>query len=350
MELVLGTEPTRRFLWMEAGGACRKLLETVMLVQPGENVVITADTSSDERIVDLTASTAYSLGAVPTVVYYPTAPTSTLQPPAPVAAAIQSSDVWIEYAVAYTLYSDAYKAAMASGVRYICLTGMDIEMLVRTVGKVDYLKMIELGHHMCTLLKQSGEVRVLSSSGTDLVFTASHVRDVIQPGRIADKKGEPVMLGGQNGWMVEEGEEVNGTLVFDGACWPPEEIGILKEPIVLAIDAGFIVGVEGGSEARILERWLAAGNHPNSYRMAHVSPGFNPGVTRCSGRIVEDERVFGCIEIGFGKSPSWDAPGHTDGVNLLPTISVNDIVIEKDGIWIDERMRQLCRELNVAGY
>jgi hypothetical protein len=38
--------------------------------------------------------------------------------------------------------------------------------------------------------------------------------------------------------------------------------------------------------------------------------GFNPGVTKPSGRIVEDARIFGCIEMGLGKTlPSPDSFG-----------------------------------------
>lgn len=36
------------------------------------------------------------------------------------------------------------------------------------------------------------------------------------------------------------------------------------------------------------------------FRLAHYSIGFNPGVTKPTGRIVEDERLFGCIEMGIG--------------------------------------------------
>jgi len=350
VELQLGTELSKEYLAFEAAAACRKLLETVMLVKPGENVVISADTQSDRRVVDLTAQMTFAAGAIPAVIIYPTSEGACIEPPKPVGAAIKSADVWIEYSVSYALYTEAYTEAMKNGARYICLTGMDIEMLVRTIGRVDYPKMIELGDYMCDLLRGPGEIRMTNPSGTDLIFRCTEARDVIQPGRIATKGGEPVMLGGQNGWMTQEDETINGTLVFDGACWPPNEIGIIKDPIRLEITDGRITKIGGGREASILERWLAAFNHPNMYLMAHISPGFNPGVTRCTGRIVEDERVFGCVEIGFGRAPMWDAPGHTDGITLSPTLEVDGVVIEKDGVWVEPRMRQLCKELGVAGY
>jgi predicted RNA-binding protein len=56
MEFTLGTEPAREYLAFELARGGRKLIEDVMLVEPGENVVITADTSSDWRVVEATAS------------------------------------------------------------------------------------------------------------------------------------------------------------------------------------------------------------------------------------------------------------------------------------------------------
>jgi len=68
MELSIGTEVREEYLSWEVGGSARKLVEEVMLTQPGENVVITADTSSDMRVVQATASAAYAARAIPTVV------------------------------------------------------------------------------------------------------------------------------------------------------------------------------------------------------------------------------------------------------------------------------------------
>jgi leucyl aminopeptidase (aminopeptidase T) len=103
-------------------------------------------------------------------------------------------------------------------------------------------------------------------------------------------------------------------------------MGLLREPVSLTLESGRVTRVEGGGEAKRFEKWLAAFNDPNMYRLAHYSLGFNPGVTKASGRIVEDERVFGCIEMGIGSQgaqimgKTWKAAAHTDGIVLNPTI------------------------------
>ncbi len=354
MELAIGTEPTPTYLSFELARGARRLIEDVMLVKPGENVVITVDTSSDWRVAEATARAAYAAGASPVVVWYEGRPDAVIEPPPPVAGAIARADVWIEYAVAYILHTEAYKAALENGCRYICLTGMDVDMMVRTIANVDYPKMIELSHVLGAAIAQADEIRVTSPAGTDLVARMGG-RKIRYSGKLADTPGEPIMLGGQISWCPLE-ETINGTLVFDGAIWPPKEIGLLRQPVRLTVEKGRVTAVEGGSEAKILERWFASFDNPNIYRIAHYSLGFNPGVTRPTGRIVEDERVFGCIEFGIGSQgkqiggPGWDAGGHTDGIVLNPSIYLDGEPLEEEGVYVHPDVVAACRALGVPGY
>jgi leucyl aminopeptidase (aminopeptidase T) len=354
MELFLGTEVREEYLNWELGASARKLVEDVMLAKPGENVVITADTSCDMRVVQATAIAAYAARAVPTVVLYPTQKTAVMEPPAPVAGAIRQADVWIEYAVAYLLHTQAYKEALKNGARYICLTGMDAIMMVKTIGKVQYEILLKLGKMLCEIVQKADKVEVSSPAGTHLI-AFNQGRRTRQSGKLADTKGEPIMLGGQISWCPME-ETINGKLVFDGALWPPAELGKLREPVELTIKNGVVTEVKGGVEARTFEQWLAQFNDPNMYRIAHYSLGFNPGVTQPTGRIVEDERIFGCIEMGMGSQgaqimgKTWSAASHTDGVVLSPTILLDGVAMEKDGVYQLKPLREICRELRVPGY
>ncbi|MDP2871993.1 MAG: hypothetical protein Q8P31_05575, partial [Bacillota bacterium] len=85
------------------------------------------------------------------------------------------------------------------------------------------------------------------------------------------------------------------------------------------------------------------------YHLAHYSLGFNPGVLRPTGRIVEDERVFGCMEFGVGQTRSG-APSHTDGIVLNPTIVLDGVHMETEGRYVHPAAAALCRELGVPGY
>ena len=49
--------------------AADRLIKEILKVKIGETVVITADTSSDERVVNATASSVHSIGGKPMVIW-----------------------------------------------------------------------------------------------------------------------------------------------------------------------------------------------------------------------------------------------------------------------------------------
>lgn len=356
MEYNIGIEMRDEYKSFEVAKGAMDLVKDVMLVQPGENVVITYDSSTDRRVVDAAANAAFAIGALPTVIYYPTAKGSFVQPPAPVAGAIAQADVWIEFNYATTMHSDAYRQAVdVNGARYICLLGMDVEMLVNTIANVNYDLVIELGEYFKARIEQANEIIIQSKEGTNLKAYLGG-RKVRHSGQKATKRGYPVMLCGQTSWCPIE-ETIEGTLVFDAAIFPPAELGMIKNPVCLEFKEGRIVNVTGaGTEAQTFKNWLDSFHDPNMYRLAHYSQGFNPGVTKPTGRIVEDERVFGCMEFGIGSQgvtvggAYWNAAAHTDGVVLHPTIILDGQVFEKDGVYLDATAREYAKKLGVAGY
>ena len=156
------------------------------------------------------------------------------------------------------------------------------------------------------------------------------------------------MLGGQ-GHFSGQNNTVNGTIVFDGAIWPPSEVGALNEPIELKVRDGVVEVVSDHPEARIVKNWFAHFNDPLSYVITHISTGYNPGVKRITGDIVEDERVFGCVEIGIGRGTSVlpNYRGHTDGIILHPSIWVDGKLIEKDGVFVEPTLKKLAEGLGM---
>ncbi|MEW2353108.1 hypothetical protein [Spirillospora sp. NPDC029432] len=363
MEVTSRIESRPEYLSYEAALGARKLVEEIMLVKPGEDVVITGDTSTDHRVVELTAQAVAAAGATPTVVWYPTRPSSAMEPPGPVAGAVARSQVWIEYALAYIMHSDAFRAAMAQGTRYANLTGMDVQMLVDTVARVDFQGTIDLGKALVRLLEQADEVRITTPAGTDL-RARNGGRPINLRGKPAEKPGETVMLAGQISWNpLEETQE--GVLVFDGAVWPPNDLGLIRNPIRMEVGEGTVTSIEGdGTDATIFRRWMEdqARNAEdeeqgrNMYRIAHWSLGFNPGVTQPTGRIVEDERIFGCVELGLGTKGAWIggapfiAPAHTDGSMLNPSIYLDGEAIEIEGRYVHPELVEICHRLGIPGY
>lgn len=346
MALAIGNEPRDDFYAIELAAAAHKLVTEVRPIRPGQQVLISVDTAGDSRAARATAAAVHAVGGVPTLITYPTLPEPMREPPRPLAQAALGADVWFDFAVAYQLYSHAFRAAVTQGCIYVCLTGMDAGMMVRTIGQVSHASLEEMAVALYRLSQAAQTIHLTTEAGTDLRLTI-------------DKKGDPFfeeeqmggfaqMLGGQS-WPMAFRESFEGVLVFDGAIWPPAEIGVLRSPVTLTIEQGRVTRVEGGAEASMYERWLRTFEHPAVMLMDHACYGFNPGVTRPSGRILEDERIFGCMQFGIGAT-ELGSPIHSDGVVLAPSVWFDDVLIEDAGRYVHPEISRLCREMGVRGY
>jgi leucyl aminopeptidase (aminopeptidase T) len=354
MEYKIGIEMQDEYLNYEVFKSAYKLVENIMLVEKNENVVITADTSTDRRVVEAIGEAAFSIGADPIILYYPTSYKAFEEPIKPIAEAVAVADVWIELAYYPIMHTPAFRKSMEFGTRYTCLTGMDVTMLVNTIGNVNVDVLIEFGEYITNKVEESDEVIIKDKNGTNLK-AYNQGRKVKHSGQRATKKGYPVMLGGQVSWCPVE-ETINGTLVFDAALFPPSELGILSSNVELTLEEGRVVNINGGEDAEIFKKWMASFNDENMYRLAHYSIGFNPGVKKPTGRIVEDERIFGCIEFGLGSQGEslmgafWNAASHTDGIVSKPTIILDGEIFEENGKYVDEKAIEFCKKLEIEGY
>ena len=336
---------------MELARATYKLASDVMRVKKGESVLIVADTASDERVVRATADACTILGAKAAVMWFKTNPEVTMDPPEPVIAAMNNADVLIEYCVDYLLYAPFYDSMMKKGrARYICLTGMNVESIVRTIGKVDYPKMLKFGDKLVELTKKADKVQITNAAGTD-VTAYNRGRPVSQPGEIAKKPGQ-YMLGGQVGWNPVE-ETIDGVIAVDGWEW---NVGFIQTPIRLKMEKGKIVDITGGREAKTFAAWIGGFKDPNMYRLAHYTYGFNPGIRKLTGLHNDDERLFGSVTFGFGTQgsiiggPGWRATAHTDLGIMNPSVYLDETAIEQEGKYVHPDLVKLAKEMKVPGY
>lgn len=343
---MIGTEQLDMYLSIEASRAAYKLVTDVRPAE-GKQVLITADTSSDMRVVHAVAGAVHTVGGTATVVSYHTLDEPMQEPPAPVLGASGRAEIWFNFAVAYQLYSPAYHNAVKNGCIYVELTGMNLDMLVRTVGRVSHKPMEAMKQWLYTRSQAAKKVRLTTPAGTDMTMTVDPGGDAFweEPPTTG---GFPQMLSGQSGFMAYR-ESYEGVLVFDGALWPPAELGLLQTPVRLTLKGGYIQRIEGGREALVFERWLKSFNHPEALLMDHACYGFNPGVPAPTGRILEDERVFGCMQFGVGAT-EYGSPAHTDGVCLNPTVWLDDECIEEEGRYIHPELVDFCRAMGASGY
>jgi len=331
-----------------------KLVRDVLKVSTGEEVAITYDTQSDYRVVKAIAQAVSIIGGKPITIWIEAPPivgkaADRYIPIRTLSAVLKNADVWIELNKSWLLYSTPYEEAMIENkkLRYICLVGMDADMMVRTIGRVNIELIYEFQRKLAEITHRSRKMRITTPAGTNVEFENDPSRPVLVEGEVTGP-GE-YMLFGQVDWAPIE-ESINGVIVFDGSVWPPQELGILRNPIKLYVENGIVKRVEGSWEAKVFEKWLKSFEDPKMFMIAHISYGCNPGA-KLTGNILEDERIWGAVEWGLGSQSQTFrgklgmASSHTDGVCLNPTVIGDDIKIIENGEYVHPELAKLVERL-----
>ncbi len=264
-------------------------------------------------------------------------------------ALLTSVDAWVEFNNQWLLYSTPYDVALKRNprLRHLCLVGMNVDMMIRCIGRVNYPVLREFEERLVEMTRGAKKVRMTTPAGEEVEFENDPNHPVNCELGYADTPGSH-MMAGQVAWSPKLGT-INGVIVFDGSVVPP--VGILREPIRLVVERGKIVKIEGGKEAQDFESWLHSFNHPQMFQMAHVCYGFHPGA-KLTGDILEDERVWGCTEWGVGNIGAIlipphgiPAPSHSDGICLNTSVWLDGVLIIDRGQVVDAKLRKLARQL-----
>lgn len=338
----------------ELGKAADILMEDMFAVKPGETVVITADTEADERVVDAAARSAFSAGAKPMVVWLAAAKgvgkaADQMLPVDALTGALCHADAWVEFNNKWLLYSTPFETAMEKNprLRYLCLVGMDADLMVRVIGRVDKELLAGFLHRVADMTGSAKNVKITTPAGCDLEFKIEPRHKLSCDDGRADMPGMH-MLAGQI-CFIPKLDSINGTLVFDGSLMPP--CGLLNEPVFMKVEKGRVTEIGGGSQAAEFKAWLESFDDPNMFKLAHGCYGFNPGA-KLTGNILEDERVWGCTEWGLGYLSPIDAPpigidakSHTDGICLNSSVWLDDEMIMDEGVVVHPKLKKMAERI-----
>ena len=341
----------------ELGLAAHRLVTDMFALKPGETLIITADTESDMEVVNAAASAAFAVGAKPMVITLP-APLGVgkaADPMLPLDAltgALSAADAWVEFNNQWLLYSSPFERAMAANkkLRYLCLVGMDADMMVRLIGRIDQQKLSALLHGVAEKTGKAKTMRITTPAGGDLSFELNPANKLSCDDGQAKSPGM-FMLAGQI-CFIPRLATINGTLVFEGTISPVP--GFLKGPVTMTVERGIVRDIRGGADAAVFRNWLESFHDPAMFRIAHGCYGLNPGARVC-GNVLEDERVWGATEWGIGylsaadaPEEHFDAPSHCDGLCMNSSVWLDGEQIIAEGKFTDPALRALTRELGIV--
>lgn len=178
--------------------------------------------------------------------------------------------------------------------------------------EADIDEMIRRGAELQRKFIGKKEVVIKSPSGTNVSVPVKKLSLVMKDvGRYLKAKGKQVTLYGYVAMPVEF-SGMNGTIVVNDFVWPPNELGLLGDPIILSIKDGFIIDMQTKGKSVEFIEWMKQFSDPNVKKLSHIVLGLIPTVV-LSESLVTNERIPGALTFGFG-DPWNGCQTHTDMV------------------------------------
>jgi leucyl aminopeptidase (aminopeptidase T) len=294
-------------------------------VGPTDDVLVLCN-EEQRTIAQSLAAAAEPVARSVRVISYPALTRDGEEPPASVADAMAEAGV-IFAPTTYSLsHTQARLEATRRGARIATLPGVT-EALFRRALPIDYQELRRSGEQVAAELSAASSCRVTSPAGTDVVLRLEGREAVVDAGDLAGEGAFGNLPAGEAYIAPVEGS-AEGVVVFDGSL---AGLGLLPEPVRIAVAAGRIVEAEGDAGTWLLETLDAGG--AGGRLLAELGIGTNPAAI-ISGNIAEDEKVIGTAHIAFGTNVSFGGTNatsvHIDGMLMEPALALDGrLLIER---------------------
>lgn len=308
----------------------RKVLDCGNL-QKGENLVILTDIKQPISISLALFEAANEIEANPIIINMnPVAPAGDLLEP--INAALKAADLIITPTSTSLYHSKGIREAYSEPnlARVIALSEITEDALINGGMMADFKGLKPLVEKLATYYDKGETIRYQTPAGTDLKASISR-RAAYWISGVADKPGMLLALPTTEVYIAPVEDTVEGTIIVDASC--SGGVGLVDEPIILTVEKGKIVKIEGGLAAAKLRNKLADVNSPLAYQIAEFGLGLNPEC-RVIG-TTEDEGRYGTCHIGIGSNVGFggvnNVPIHLDVIMWKPTVTIDNEIIFKDG-------------------
>jgi len=312
-------------------------------LRPGEQALVLTDTRTQEyrgatAFAQALMAAVTARGGEASLMCFTPRDSPVHEPPATVATAMRRADVLFPLASIQLTETEAMRAALAEGARALLFggaasTGRDDDVLYRLAPR-SLAELNEAGGLAAAIAQafQAGrQVRMTSARGTDLALTVGDLDIIAMTGRCVRPGTMQFYVPGLVNAGVTPGT-ASGRLVFDTSLAPLP--GSLSEPVTLTLHDGFVVDVEGGASAQAWRRIAEGLDDPNVFNVSEFGLGCNRRA-RLSGKVVEEEAVYGVGHVGFGTDIAFRghvrAGWHVDGCLAAATVTAGSRLICEEG-------------------
>lgn len=308
--------------------ACIIAIKDCMGAKDGESILVVTDEFKNE-IGKTLFTNAKNLGYESVYLEFKSREMHGQEPPSQIAEMMKLFDVVLCPTAKSLTHTNARRNASSLGARIATFPGITEEIMIRGLN-ADYNKIASLTIHLQEILNDVNEVRVTTSSGTDITMDISGRKALPSKG-LFHKKGESGNLPTGEAYIAPNEEKSNGVFYVDGSM---AGLGVVKgKPIRIEVADGYAVNISGGLQAKKLDDTLTKYGKL-ARNVAEFGIGTNDKA-KLSGVLLEDEKVLGTIHIALGDNKSMggkvDIPIHLDGVVKKPTVYFDGEMVMKNG-------------------
>ena len=305
--------------------AVRTVVERCLDVRAGESVLVVAD-PGNAVLGDALMQAARAAGGDAVLLILPPDPSRGTEPPAPVAAALAATDVFVAPCLPSLSHTTARKRASEGGARGATMPGVNADLLARLMS-ADFDAMGARCHAVADLLAACDEAHLTCARGTDMRF------DLRGRPAIADD-GDLTALGAFGNLPCGEGFASpaggEGTIAASSI-----DQRLVDEPVLLTVREGRLDSATGEAGAAFLAHLDAHGALGRN--LAELGVDTNDRAT-LTGNTLEDEKILGTAHVAFGASAgiggTVSVPVHEDVVVLSPSLWIGETQVLDAGRWL----------------
>jgi leucyl aminopeptidase (aminopeptidase T) len=312
------------------GEVARRVVVDYLGTRPGETFLLVTDAAVAPRLAEAILKAARAAGTDPTHVRIATRGTSGEEPPAPAAAAMIEADVCLCIAARSIYHTNATGRARAAGTRGCFNAPAAIEAWTEGAMAADHGQIRNVAERLAERLRAGTWVRVTSPAGSDIMVSRGsreprgwYTAIVREPGEIS------ALPGGEVSFPPLEGT-ADGVIVFERVL---TDLGGISEPIRITVRGGLAQAIDGGADAARLR--AALDGVPGARNIGELGIGLNPAA-RLSDDITESKKRAGTAHFALGDNAGGyggvvESPIHIDGMLLDVTVTIDDVVVVRDG-------------------
>ncbi|MDZ7729783.1 MAG: aminopeptidase [Natrialbaceae archaeon] len=297
--------------------AARTAVHQCAALEAGEACVVVTD---DDRAAIGRAlyEEASAVSEETSYLQYQPGKTHGAEPPAPVAAAMQSGAVVFAPTTKSLTHTRARTDATDAGARVATLPGITEEVFITGLD-ADYETIAAHCEAVLEYVGDADEIRVTAPGGTDVTFDRGERAFRLDTGIIHEAGTVTNLPAGE---VFVSPETADGTVVIDGTMHPHGLLGP-DEAITIEIVDGVATAISDEEIAGVVEE-AAAEVGDAAYNVAELGIGTNVGVTELVGSVLLDEKAAGTVHVAIGDDlgigGDTEAPIHLDGIIREPTV------------------------------